>query len=156
MGRSSESQRLWDYVPQVSLVRLSILALVASCTASGRPVMRPSGPSSGVSAGQAESSASAFGGQTASSSSALEANAVRLAIGDRETLPLRGMQMRVQIDGFRARVVIDSYFLNDRSQNYEGTFQLRLPDGATPYFFAFGETTFRAADGQGAAIPFFS
>jgi hypothetical protein len=83
------------------------------------------------------------------------ANAVRLAIGDRETLPLRGMQVRVQVDGFRARVLVDAYFLNDRDRNYEGTFQLRLPDGATPYFFAFGETTYQAPSGQDLAVPFF-
>src|SRR5689334_10849394 len=76
MGRSSESQRLWDYVPQVSLIRLSILALVASCTASGRPVMRPLGPSSSVSAGQTESSAAIFAGQTASSTSPGQANTI--------------------------------------------------------------------------------
>ena len=67
-------------------------------------------------------------------------HAVRVTIGDTEELPVRAMQMRVRIDGFRARVVLDTYFENERSGSYEGKFQLRLPDGATPYFFAFGET----------------
>lgn len=69
-----------------------------------------------------------------------QAHAARISIGDKEHLPLRGMQMNVRIDGFRARVVIDGYFENDRDRSYEGNFQLRLPDDATPYFFAFGET----------------
>jgi hypothetical protein len=67
-------------------------------------------------------------------------HAARVAIGDKEQLPIRGMQMNVHIDGFRARVVLDTYFENDRGSQYEGTFQLRLPDDATPYFLAFGET----------------
>ncbi len=69
-------------------------------------------------------------------------HAARIAIGDKETLPFRGMQLKVEIDGFRARVVLDAYFENDRDRAYEGNFQLRLPDDATPYFFAFGETDF--------------
>ena len=68
------------------------------------------------------------------------AHAARVAIGDKESLPVRAMQLKVDIDGFRARVVVDAYFENDRDRSYEGTFQLRLPDGASPYFFAFGET----------------
>ncbi len=28
---------------------------------------------------------------------------------------------------------------NEHQQQYEGTFKLRLPDSATPYFFAFGQ-----------------
>ncbi len=67
-------------------------------------------------------------------------HAARISIGDKEQIPLRGMQVKVDIDAFRARVVLDAYFENDRDRAYEGTFQLRLPDEATPYFFAFGET----------------
>src|SRR5262249_29336047 len=67
-------------------------------------------------------------------------HAARVSIGDKEQLPVRAMQVKVQVDGPRARVVVDAYFENDRGSQYEGTFQLRLPDGATPYFFAFGET----------------
>jgi hypothetical protein len=82
-------------------------------------------------------------------------HAVRLAIGDRETLPLRGMQVRAQIEGFRARIVMDAYFFNDRGRAYEGTFQLKLPEGASPYYFAFGESTWSAPDPRQASIPFF-
>ncbi len=66
-------------------------------------------------------------------------HAARISIGDKESLRLEGMQVKVDVDGFRARVVLDTYFVNDRSSTYEGNFQLRLPDGATPYFFAYGE-----------------
>lgn len=69
-------------------------------------------------------------------------NAIRLQVGEREDLPLRGMQVSVNVDGWRARVVIDGYFLNHHQQQLEGSFKLRLPDGATPYYLAFGQTVF--------------
>lgn len=68
------------------------------------------------------------------------ANTSRLMIGDREQLPIRGMQMHARIDGFRARVLIDFYFENPHSRQFEGTFKLRLPTGASPYFLAFGQS----------------
>lgn len=80
-------------------------------------------------------------------------HAARIAIGDREQLPMRGVQMKVDVDGFRARVVVDAYFENDRGSQYEGNFQLRLPDEATPYFFAFGETQWQRADAPVAVRP---
>ena len=73
--------------------------------------------------------------------SALVPNTSKLMIGDKEHLPLQGMQAHVQVDGFRARVALDCYFYNDRERQFEGTFKLRLPTGASPYFFAFGQTT---------------
>ena len=54
------------------------------------------------------------------------------------------MQVDVRVDGFRARVLIDLYYFNDRPQQLEGNFQLRLPDEASPYFFAFGRTVYQA------------
>jgi hypothetical protein len=71
--------------------------------------------------------------------SQLVTNTSRLMIGDREELSLRGLQAEVAIDGFRARVVLDLYFFNDHDRRVEGTFKLRLPDNASPYYFAFGE-----------------
>ena len=65
-------------------------------------------------------------------------------VGEREELPLKGMQVDVRVDGFRARVLIDLYYFNDRPQQLEGNFQLRLPDEASPYFFAFGRTVYQA------------
>ena len=72
-------------------------------------------------------------------------NTSKLMIGDTEHLPLQGMQAYIQVDGFRARVALDCYFYNDRDRQYEGTFKLRLPTGASPYFFAFGKTAFKKA-----------
>ena len=70
-------------------------------------------------------------------------NTSKLMIGDTEQLPLQGMQALVQVDGFRVRVALDCYFYNDRDRQYEGTFKLRLPTGASPYFLAFGKTAFK-------------
>jgi hypothetical protein len=91
--------------------------------------------------------------------SALFAHTAQIKIGDRDELPVRAMQAKVTIDGFMARVILDYQFSNDRDSSYEGTFQLRLPDGASPYFFAFGETVLVAADSSspaGGAAPLFS
>ena len=71
-------------------------------------------------------------------------NTSRLMVGDKEELPIKGMQVDVRVDGFRARVLMDLYYFNDRPQQLEGNFQLRLPDEAAPYFFAFGRTVYQA------------
>ena len=73
-------------------------------------------------------------------------NTSRLMIGDKEALPLKSLQVTVRIDGFRARVLLDCYFYNDRDRILEGTFKLRLPNEASPYFLAFGQTTFTTPD----------
>lgn len=73
-------------------------------------------------------------------------NTSRLMIGDKEELRLVAMQAKVRIVGFRARVLIDCYFHNEHARQFEGTFKLRLPDDASPYFFAFGETAYAAED----------
>ena len=87
--------------------------------------------------------------------SRLVPNTSRLMVGDNEELPLRGMQVDVRIDGFRARVVVDLYYLNDHARQLEGNFQLRLPEEATPYFFAFGRTVYQAPQVQSADSMFF-
>jgi len=69
-------------------------------------------------------------------------NASRLMIGDNDELPLEGMQVNVQLDGFRARVLLDLYYYNDRGQQLEGAFKIRLPSEGSLYYFAFGETTY--------------
>ena len=76
-------------------------------------------------------------------------------VGDKEELPLKGMQVDVRVDGFRARVLIDLYYFNDRPQQLEGNFQLRLPDEASPYFFAFGRTVYQAPQVTAADSMFF-
>jgi hypothetical protein len=79
-------------------------------------------------------------------------NTSRLMIGDREELPLQGMQVNVQIDGFRARVLLDMYYLNTHQRQLEGNFQLRLPNEASLYFFAFGETAYSAQGNERPGI----
>lgn len=66
-------------------------------------------------------------------------NAV-IKLGRDEELKPQALDISVQIDGFRARVVIDGFYTNPHNRNLEGSFKFRLPDGAVPYFFAFGET----------------
>jgi hypothetical protein len=78
--------------------------------------------------------------------STIIANSSRVMVGDREQLTLRSMQTNVAIDGFRARVVIDYLYENQLARQLEGTFQLRLPEEASPFFFAFGETEYAARD----------
>ncbi len=87
--------------------------------------------------------------------SRLAANTSRLMVGDNEELPLRGMQVDVRIDGFRARVVLDLYYFNDQPRQLEGNFQLRLPEEASPYFFAFGRTVYQARQVQPTDSMFF-
>jgi hypothetical protein len=87
--------------------------------------------------------------------SRLVPNTSRLMVGDKEELPLRAMQVDVRIDGFRARVLLDLYYFNDRPRQLEGSFQLRLPEEASPYFFAFGRTVYQAsAIGPDASLFF--
>lgn len=73
-------------------------------------------------------------------------NSSALMVGDKEKLPLKGMQVNVRVDGFRARVLLDLYYFNDRDRSLEGTFRLRLPNEASPYYFAFGEEAYEAPD----------
>ena len=89
--------------------------------------------------------------------STLVPNTSRLMVGEKEELPLRGMQVDVRIDGFRGCVLLDLYYYNDRPQQFEGSFQLRLPKEASPYFFAFGQTVYQAptigADRRSSSNP---
>lgn len=69
-------------------------------------------------------------------------NTSRLMIGDKDELDMNGMQVHVQIDGFRARVLVDCFYYNDRNQQLEGKFKIRLPDDASLYYFAFGQSAY--------------
>ncbi|MCA9123175.1 MAG: hypothetical protein H6822_00215 [Planctomycetaceae bacterium] len=69
-------------------------------------------------------------------------NASRLIIGDKDELLMEGMQANVMVDGFRARVLLDLYYFNNRGRQLEGNFKLRLPDDASLYYFAFGESAY--------------
>lgn len=66
-------------------------------------------------------------------------NTSTLQVGESETLPLEGVQIHAAVDGTRARVLLDLHFYNDHDWALEGTFKLRLPDGASPYYLAFGQ-----------------
>lgn len=85
--------------------------------------------------------------------SGLPENSIRLEIGDEDYLPLEAAGMAVQVDGFRVRVLVDCFFYNDKKDGLEGTFKLRLPAGASPYYFAFGETVY-ADDDHISGIPY--
>jgi hypothetical protein len=118
---------------------------------------------SSVSTVRAQQSASKSKGSTWKRSG-MPDNSIRLEVGDGDNdfLPLEAAQMAVQIDGFRVRVLMDCFFFNDKKNGLEGTFKLRLPTGATPYYFAFGETGYlndeSAGNGnkknQGKQIPY--
>ena len=71
--------------------------------------------------------------------SPLQGNAMRLKLGSGATLPLHALEVRATVEGFRARVILECDYQHDQARdNIEGTFQWRLPDGATPYYLAFG------------------
>ena len=83
-------------------------------------------------------------------------NTTRLMVGDKDELDMTGMQVNVQVDGFRARVLIDCFYYNDRARQLEGNFKLRLPDDASLYYFAFGESAYELdAKGKLAKEEFF-
>jgi hypothetical protein len=86
------------------------------------------------------SAESASGEVTTWKRSQLVPNTSKLMVGDSESLALSSMQIRATVEGFRARVVLDYYFGNTYDRQLEGTFKARLPDGASPYFFAYGQT----------------
>jgi len=80
-------------------------------------------------------------------------NAV-IKLGGDEKIKPEAMEVSVQIDGFRARIVIDGFYTNPHNRNLEGSFKFRLPDGAVPYFFAFGETVTTLDDDLKSPISF--
>ncbi len=134
-----------------------VAALLAGCSAgAGRSPASLEASSSAPAIEAAGEGELAPGGAVATWKRAQKTpNASRLKVGDREELPLRSAQVSVRVDGFRARVTLDFFFENDRDRSYEGTFQLRLPDDASPDFFAFGESIARAPAGpvEPAAPP---
>ncbi|MFT3993468.1 MAG: carboxypeptidase-like regulatory domain-containing protein [Dysgonomonas sp.] len=69
-------------------------------------------------------------------------NSIRLQVGENDYIPLDAAQIAVQIDGFRVRVLMDCFFYNNKGNQLEGVFKLKLPSEATPYYFAFGETEY--------------
>lgn len=90
------------------------------------------------SAGEAEKSEGEAGGPRGWQRSVLDTHRVRIEVGDEQTLPVDALAVQVHVDGFRARVVLDVDFHNPEGWRLEGSFALRLPEGASPYFLAFG------------------
>ena len=78
--------------------------------------------------------------------SGLDENSVKLSVGDNDFIPLKAVQTAVQVDGFRARVLFDYFFYSDKPKNLRGNFKLKLPAGASPYYFAFGGTEYFNTD----------
>jgi hypothetical protein len=70
--------------------------------------------------------------------SGIDENSVKLYVGDNDVLPLKAVQVGVKIDGFRARILFDYYFYNDRPKRLRGNFRLKLPAEASPYYLSFG------------------
>ena len=120
--------------------------LLFSCGGSAKSPMRSVMSPDVADASMAEQAEAPGGGGSAETwkRSTLEANTSQLMVGDNESLPIRGMQVHTRVDGFRARVLIDFSFFNSYDRQFEGTFKLRLPEGATPYFLAFGQSRFEA------------
>jgi len=139
-----------------AVASLSLLSLVASGCAGPRSAMAP--PTGGMArvAADAPPPDGAPRGPAPQAEtwrrSQIAANTARVMVGDREELPLRGLQAQVTIDGFRARVVLDYLYANPHGGMLEGTFQLRLPEEASPHFFAFGATRFEARTAWGQPL----
>ncbi|RYZ21172.1 MAG: VWA domain-containing protein [Chitinophagaceae bacterium] len=85
--------------------------------------------------------------------SGLDENSVKLAVGEKDFLPLKSVQVAVQVEGFRARVLFDFFFYNDREPSLSGSFKLKLPAGASPCYFAFGGATYFDHDKGGQRAP---
>jgi hypothetical protein len=136
-----------------------VIAIGSSCGGSAKHSMAgaPMADSAGATMAKqaADDGADSASGGTWKRST-LEANTSKLMVGDSESLPIRGMQVHTKVDGFRARVLIDFYFYNTYDRQLEGTFNLRLPEGATPYFLAFGQSSFEntVATSNQAAIAY--
>jgi hypothetical protein len=82
-----------------------------------------------------------------------QTNAARVKVGDSAELPISFIEAQVRVDGFRARVVLDYYFENALGRSLEGTFQIRLPNDASPHFFAFGELVEQVAEVAASGPP---
>ncbi|MCA9576040.1 MAG: VWA domain-containing protein [Myxococcales bacterium] len=80
-----------------------------------------------------------------------------VALGGGQTLELRDVRVRVHVEGFRARTVVDHVFYNPHERTLEGTFRYALPPEASvsSYAMYLGQGTqqpefFGPADGEEA------
>ncbi len=60
----------------------------------------------------------------------------RVYVGDGNALDLVSLDVRVTVEGPRARTVVDHVFHNPHGVQLEGTFEYPLPSGASPSYFA--------------------
>jgi hypothetical protein len=58
--------------------------------------------------------------------SAVAPNTARLVVGADDELKLEDLHASVQVDGYRARVVLDRFYRNDRDRSLEGEFKLTV------------------------------
>ncbi|MHC4955404.1 MAG: hypothetical protein ACYTGZ_16245 [Planctomycetota bacterium] len=70
--------------------------------------------------------------------SSLAPHTSKLKVGATHELPLEATHVTARVDGFRARVVLDLFYRNDKDKQLRGVLKLRLPQGASPDFTAFG------------------
>lgn len=96
-------------------------------------------------ADEASSERSSDSGPTTWQRSTLDTHKIKIEVGENQTLPIDAMHVQVRVDGFRARVLLDVDFHSPHAQALEGQLQLRLPEGASPYFLAFGPHAIEAA-----------
>lgn len=77
--------------------------------------------------------------------SALPPHTARFEDRDGTVLPIESARLAAEIHGVRARVVLDLWVRNPSLRQREGRLRLRLPDGAAPYYLAFGESAWERA-----------
>src|SRR5262249_8683866 len=85
----------------------------------------------------------------------------RVYVGDGNSLELVSLHVSVQVEGARARTLVDHVFRNPHDKQLEGTFEYPLPAGASPSYFAMflgasrdtAPPRFRARGGKPAVLP---
>jgi tetratricopeptide (TPR) repeat protein len=60
----------------------------------------------------------------------------RVYVGDGNALELVSLHVSVQVEGPRARTLVDHVFRNPHPRQLEGTFEYPLPSGASPSYYA--------------------
>jgi tetratricopeptide (TPR) repeat protein len=124
----------------LSILLLALAVLCASaCKKSAAPGSMAASADAEMMAGEA-GPGDGGASPTTWKQSTLAAHTSRLRVGDSEDLPLKSTEIRARVDGFRARVMIDFVFENPHAVQLEGDFQMRLPQGASPYYLAFGRS----------------
>ncbi len=89
--------------------------------------------------------------------SSLPPLASRVELSDGDDLELETLSATARVEGFRVRVRLALSFFYGGAELTEGTFQLRLPDGASPHTLAFGgrdKTALNADAAVASRAPF--